>query len=498
MKKLKYLICMAVCLGLSLTFVACGKTKNPSNPPANNNVNTLNLSYMENLMVDTNQIAALGINLGEQETDDAEEPNEPEQPIQKYFLYQTSVNYENGSVEYDAGSIQKVTFKKNTSITTDVYDGDGNLIDSSKIISQDELDAQINRVLVTKNYTYMQFVIPVKESGDYSYSTPDGIKTEHLEIRPNALTFDENGISSFDKEHYYSSPLSQSFVIDNATGYIYRIEGINIYSIKNDLVVYGADGNYYRISLGENHELIFKDILPNKEVYIKDMCFDQQGYIYVVNSKIEQIDDENKIVYTKKDLIVSEDNRIFTFKNWLGGARIEKEIECGIEKEKDPNLTIWGVKQLYGNSYDEAYIVGCINGREVYQPDRNNDYIVYHLVKENYDIKTNAYWFDKETLLYWDSDTSMLGYYTLDYENLTETTLTPSSFTPIEVLEKYSGTYKKQIGENQITLKNVYKFVDATSTKYYQLVKENGEITLKLVENKVYEDNIYVLQPINK
>ena len=74
----------------------------------------------------------------------------------------------------------------------------------------------------------MQFVPLISESGSYNVhdEKDNWIASERVEIRPQTLTYDVNGVAEFDKKNYYSSYLSQSFVINNNTGYIYKIENL--------------------------------------------------------------------------------------------------------------------------------------------------------------------------------------------------------------------------------------------------------------------------------
>ena len=253
------------------------------------------ISYMSDLMIDVEQVTAFGIRQDIDSDSGASVVNvsfvanivndnqEQKKPRKNYYLYSTTETYEYGNIEYDENTISKVTFKKNTSINKDVYDKDGNLITSETTIEQKDIDSQINKIYTTKQYTFMQFVARVESSGLYNYKDLNGeIKTEYVTLRPDSLTYDEYGVAEFDKTDYFSGNLTASFVLDNSTGYIYKIENFHIKSFKNGLIV-DDNGYIYSIKIDSDKNLVFTDIMPNKGVQIKGVAIDADGYIFVCN-----------------------------------------------------------------------------------------------------------------------------------------------------------------------------------------------------------------------
>ena len=205
----KILLLILMFLLTSPILVACkpnnnnNNTNNNSSNNANNNpqATSINISYIKDLTMDIGSSTAFGI---KKVTVNQTAPivanscgvsllsatlASNDEIIEKNYLYSTTETYENGDVEYNENSITKVTFKKNVLIEEDIFDSQGNLIDSNKTVTQEEIPAQINKLYVNEKYIFMQFVALVKGSGNYNYYDNDELKTEYIELRPNDLTF---------------------------------------------------------------------------------------------------------------------------------------------------------------------------------------------------------------------------------------------------------------------------------------------------------------------
>ena len=588
---------------------------------------SLKLEYMENMMVETDGVTAYSIRSEEVststpkglQTDNGKGPAislfsatilEDETGAQPYadkkkkrnYLYSTNENYEFGNVEYDENGITRVTFKKNSEVTEDVYDENGELIDSNRKIKQEEMDGQINKIYTTKEYTFIQFVPMVEQTGYYEYKTADGKKKgERVYLRPESMTYDENGVAAFDQGKYqedpsapnslgggegcwtdrhincplsyYSSGLSASFVIDNSTGYIYKIESIRIDGFANGLVKsyvpdrwgnfsYEKNGypdqkaNYYSISTDENHNLIFTDVLPNKDIEVNNVFLDKYNWLYVVNNLLDEVDSDRRIIYTTdkykyvhdSDNNVYVTNSIFTYENdsyWreegmpallkqmIAGEEVTLAVESVIRElryiwrdwgdnasgnactltGKYQNLSVW-LHPLERRRWHEGYYEGGNPDNYIEGWEEINYIVAYDgatdsglvISKEAIGDKTEygtylVRWLDSNHDILLSIKNGKLFYAKVNLsECLTSVkTLKTNDFSPLSDLTLYEAEdYYLSVGQDQYKVNDVYYTVRTGGTEYYHVVRTQTGVKLEKLTSKAYADNVFIFQPINK
>lgn len=512
---------------------------------------SFSLDYMKNLMVDADGVTAYSIRknidapqtvaavktektislLAAKLSDDVLDSKNTANSQPNYYLYSTNENYEYGNVEYDSKGIQKVTFIKNTEVTEDVYDDNGNLIDSNRKIAQEEIDGQINKMYTTKQFTYIQFVPKVGSSGYYSYTDSNGkIKNEYVEIRPDSMVYDEKGVSDFDsgdwnilhnsdgglriwnpnKPAYYSSALSSSFVIDNFTGYIYKIENIAICGFLNGLVV---DNNayVYSVDTDSDHNLVFTDILPNKDVTVYNAVLDNYGWTFVANDVVDSVDSERKVIYTTENKYVVDSDRNVYVWSYITGAiehlaqkmidgeavtfenkGIIRDIECLRTNYHIIPIGMYEDLNIYGFNMDGLGIYAAYNhekhcglGVEYGTTYR----IGYHWLNTNYD---NIIAMDNGILYY--RSVNLADY--CDGETILEI---EKDFTKLSNLTLYEAEdYYMTVGNDQYKINDVYYHAGLNETKYYHIVRTTTGVELVELTSKSYTDNVFIFQPINK
>ena len=495
-----------------LLFSACGNDNNN-----NSTVNTISLSFMKDLMVDTSGVTAYGIKKSQQDnqshvstvsllSEKVVNNDNGRKNNSKFYLYKTTENYEYGNVEYDENKITKVTFKKNTTVSEEIYDNEGNLIDSSTIITQDDLDGKINKVYTTKQFTYLQFVADVEGSGYYNYyDSNNALQTEYVSLRPNSLTFDENGVAEFDKTDYFSSNLTASFVIDNETGYIYKIDGFYIKSFKNNLVL-DENGYYYSVKTDEESNLVFTDIMPNKDVEVYYAMIDNYGWTFIYNNMLDIRDESNKIIcFTSgKEFIADYEGNVYKVE-YYPQSLIEHLAKIFINgKETDiENNSLIKLKSLTDGWVSYSHdLVAYYNGLDIYQVASN------FVIRSNEGFKLeifNCYdwnWFDNNFCEIITIQNKNIYYYSVniaDYISNTKIISVEKDFTKLSDMQLTCvDNYYLKIGNDLYKQTNIYKSVDINETEYYKLVKDVDGLTLVKLEAKEYTNNIFVFQPINK
>ena len=180
-------------------------------------------------------------------------------------------------------------------VITGLTDGEEYKVDYSGVgeeitITQDQIDGEIDKLYSMYNYTFISFV-------------PKGASTRPLD---EAMTYDHNGVALYDKTNYCSNNQTQSFVIDNTTGYVYYLEHFAIDRIQNGLIITGE--KHYDMFVRESGELDFVQVVQNETLNVTNVFKDKYGYKYVLNEFLDGYDAENKTMYyTKPTYILSQE-----------------------------------------------------------------------------------------------------------------------------------------------------------------------------------------------
>lgn len=257
-----------------------------------------NAGYLSNLMVDIGDASALGIvkrSVQQPVSRNARAVTGVEEIVEKNYLVKITTDVYHGNVEWDENGLTNVTFSKRTTktVTIPVYDEEGNLIGEEPIedgqtVTQDEIPAQVNRLYVHYNYTFLQFV-PEDTAGV-------------TDVRPADLGIaDTDGYYAFDKRDYYNDDLHQSFVIENITGNIYSLgDDVYIAEIHNGLIQLRYNPQYiYDLRINQNDELEIFNLNVRTDFEIYDWYKDKYGNNYIWNSLIEDIDYNQNVIYFK-------------------------------------------------------------------------------------------------------------------------------------------------------------------------------------------------------
>jgi hypothetical protein len=190
-------------------------------------------------------------------------------------------------------------------------------------ITQDEVDGQVDKLYVLNQFTFVSFV-PL-----------------NLNPRPQDqdLDLDYDGTPMYDKTGFYSDSTRQSFVVDNNTGLIYKIEGINIASLSGGCVSVQDNPFPFDIRINEQNELEFYSLHSNQDLIygeseelatVEGICLqDQWGNKFIKNKRINFYDETTNTTYFKTDAFSSNlVNYIKTSSNEI--IKYEKENQGGV------------------------------------------------------------------------------------------------------------------------------------------------------------------------
>ena len=330
-------------------FTGCPTDGGGGNGGENGTPQKLTVGYLSNLMVDIGDASALGI--VRRSTPGSSSARNLTGTSEKNYLVKTTVEYSHGNVEWDESGLTNVTFQKRTTETLviPIYDEDGNIIDEEiieegQIISQDEIQAQVNRLYVYNTYTFIQFV------PDDTALIPD--------VRPDDLGRpDREGYFDYDKRNYYNDDYHQSFVIENSTGNIYSLEdNVYISYIHNGLLNIRYSPYIWDCRINENDELEIFTLFQNSMLEVSDYYKDKYGNNYIFNRSIDQIDTETStIFFTKTEYHVSSSGEVLYIEGGLYGEASAAFISIGL----DPH---------YSSGYfmEEAFFYGAVYSFDTY------------------------------------------------------------------------------------------------------------------------------------
>ncbi len=151
-------------------------------------------------------------------------------------------------------------------------------------ITQDEIEGEIDKLYVLNEYTFISFV-------------PKG---ESKRPENGVLTHDTDGIATYDKCDYFSNGIDrQSFIIDNATGYVYDLKGFNIKAIQGGCLLSANDNYIYDFKINANNEVEIFSLFANDSIEW-DYCFkDKYGNKFIRNNVLDIYDDVSKTYFYK-------------------------------------------------------------------------------------------------------------------------------------------------------------------------------------------------------
>jgi hypothetical protein len=148
-------------------------------------------------------------------------------------------------------------------------------------ITQDDVEGEIDKLLVLYQYTFVSFV-------------PLG--TSERPVREE-LRLDEDDVPYYDKGGYFSDSTRQSFVVDNETGLIFKIENINIQSLSGGCVSLKGNNIPFDMRITENNSLEFYSLYQNSSITNLGCIKDKFGNKFIRNNLIETYDQSTNTTF---------------------------------------------------------------------------------------------------------------------------------------------------------------------------------------------------------
>jgi hypothetical protein len=148
-------------------------------------------------------------------------------------------------------------------------------------ITQDEVEGQVDKLYVLYQYTFISFV-PL-----------------NLNQRPDSseILLDYDGVAFYDKFDYFSNNLRQSFVVDNNTGLIYKIENLDILSLRGGCIRLRNNSIPFDMRINNLGQLEFYALYSNVNIYTGYCLKDIYGNKLVLNDAIDYRDESTKTIF---------------------------------------------------------------------------------------------------------------------------------------------------------------------------------------------------------
>ncbi len=309
--------------------------------------------------------------------------------------------------------------------------------------------------------------------------------------------------------------------------YFYKIENFGISAIGEGLVV-GAETDWdgcfldspkstYKLSVDADNNLVFTDIMPNKDITVRDAFADNDGWAYVMNDLFDEIDLEKKIIYAtytaQGGYIRDTQGDVYIYSNVIDEMSIlsttltHKMVDGVPEPFENHGLLKlpFDWKTYHQNPYvfidndflgmyDDLSLYGGCDGGAFASGKEGEAGLA---VSGTYD----AQWFDDAFDMLLGSDEDGLYYCPVDLAECVDGLVTYGKedfvrFTDLELgrVEEYY----LNVGSDRYLIGNVYSHKEINETKYYRVVHTETGLGLEELTSKSYADNVFIFQPINK
>ena len=155
MKVFKKIISAVAFLGVLLVISSCGNSKA---------LKSINLAYMDSLSMNLTGKKGLTIAKGSVDSSKVKLLSDDGSSNEKNMLYSTT-DISDYDDDYICSEVkEQVSFKLYKSTNEEVKDENGNVVSVNSVITQDNINAQINKIYVTDKFTFMQFVAILDKS----------------------------------------------------------------------------------------------------------------------------------------------------------------------------------------------------------------------------------------------------------------------------------------------------------------------------------------------
>lgn len=388
-------------------------------------------------------------------------------------------------------------------------------------ITQDDIDGEIDKVYVLGDYTFISFV---------PKGTSDRPSDDHL-------TYDSDGIATYDKTNYYSANDRVSFIISNNTGYIYLLENFNIREIQGGCLLSAEDNYIYDFRITDDNNLEIYALFTSDDISWYYVFKDKYGQVFILNDKIEEYyPDTRTQFYSKTGYILTSTGEALRVSADYGFAEIKSVsmvTDGGGSRTilADENFDIYfnrfgvdvsGFENYYGSPYkcEAGIIYGFFYDRNFPDTFGYRSYFVFDTTTEEYthfqaaesgyiiaDYALSNY----DTLLVYSKSRqelrSLSNPFALFKEKSKDKVITPS------IGPRYYNITEEDVGFDSLpliledaSLSDTYdSFLTygRYGTTYYDIIAEedgNGNVVFNSYITGTYEkpQTKIVLQPINR
>ncbi len=337
-----------------------------------------------------------------------------------------------------------VTFDKDNNIEEVVFYKDKT--NESGGITQESIKGEIDKCYVAGQLTFLRFAVGGVDGSDYIPS-------------------------DYYIKDYICDDSYQSFVVDNQTGKVYSLETIGSLSKVSTYSVV-IDRIYYYLSVS-GQGLQITRVVNNPNVSVENVFKDKYGHTFIQTDKLAEVDGKT-VYYTYEQHLFGDDGRMYLLEESFWDYSIHYYDENLQLRDVENNLTtrLW-YKEDYNNFllknnclYELAYGLAIR-----YCPRRENSLFEY---ADSVDTKNPVI---LGTTIFGLSD----GLCVYEYKD--------GQMTKTHIMDL--NTYYEKEDYLIATVES------ASDTKQYKIWVENGTVKKELIEQTVYDEEIFVVQPLN-
>jgi hypothetical protein len=199
------------------------------------------------------------------------------------------------------------------------------------------------------------------------------------------LIKDYDDVALYDKTDYYSDSTRQSFVVDNETGLIYKIENTNIANLSGGCVKVKDNPYPFDMRINSNGELQFFSLYQNPAITSNYCIKDKFGAKYINNNRLNEFDPQTNTNYFVTNHLYS--NGPYSYYGLSSSSEFGKSIAYFLTSSGDIVKTSFGsYNWLQYQISDTENIYRSLNSSdnfEIYTHQHNQNHIINKTIVRN-------------------------------------------------------------------------------------------------------------------
>ncbi|MDR1093420.1 MAG: hypothetical protein LBL66_04655 [Clostridiales bacterium] len=348
-------------------------------------------------------------------------------------------------------------------------------------ISQENINGEIDKMYVSGEFVFIRYSKFVSSGGG-----------DPRDIDPD-----------YDKKDYACDSDRQSFAVHKSTGKVYSLSALNasVLNIEDGNIVLVCTeqtntsllNTYYSLSVSDGN-LVFTDIVPNKNIYISKVHVDKFGHVFVKNDKSTEVIGDY-IYYISDNVVKGSDGFTYEYTDNLWAYTLNY-YNANKQLVKVPNdRKVYLEKGYYGNLMVAGrYIFTLDYFLHVSYDDGDGLYKSWGSLYPTY---SNSLVVSNELFLLAENQDSSLA---LIYYNLSSINTPPTDYVWY-VGSPYLSDVRPVLTVSSARVQNdvIYAVVESVMGQktYAVTIDGNKEIHTEMLSDIGYERSVITIQALN-